>query len=76
MKLPCLCLLALPLALAGCNANGARAQQDFNSAGTNLGQDHIASGVSDIGKGFSNGANATGDAIVNTVHQIGAGFSQ
>lgn len=76
MRVLCLCLLALPLALAGCNANGARAQQDFNAAGTNLGKDHIASGVSDIGQGFSNGANATGDAIVHTAHQIGAGFSQ
>jgi hypothetical protein len=76
MKLPHLCLLALPLALAACNANGARAQRDFNAAGNNLGQDHIGSAFNDIGQGFSNGANATGDAIVHTAHQIGNGFSQ
>jgi hypothetical protein len=76
MRLPCLCLLVLPLALAACNTNGARAQRDFNAAGNNLGQDHISSGVNDIGQGFSNGANATGDAIGHTVHQIGNGFSQ
>ena len=71
-----LCLLALPLALAACNANGARAQGDFNAAGTNLGQGRIGSGFNDIGQGFSNGANATGDAIVHTAHQVGNAFSQ
>jgi hypothetical protein len=76
MRLAYFCLLVLPLGLAACNANGARAQRDFSAAGTNLGQDHIKSGVNDIGQGFSNGANATGDAIVNTAHQIGNGFSQ
>jgi hypothetical protein len=76
MRLPRLCLLALPLALAACNANGARAQGDFNAAGNNLGQGHIGSGFNDIGQGFSNGANATGDAIVHTAHQVGNGFSQ
>ena len=76
MKLPRLCLLALPLALAACNADGARAQRDFNAAGNNLGQGHIGSGFNDIGQGFSDGANATGDAIVHTVHEVGNGFSQ
>lgn len=76
MKLLTLWVLALPLALAACNPNGARAQGDFNAAGSNLGQGHIGSGVSDIGKGFSNGANATGDAIVHTAHQVGNAFSQ
>jgi len=76
MRMCRLCLLALPLALAACNANGARAQADFNAAGHNLGQGHIGSGFNDIGKGFSNGANATGDAIVHTAHQVGNAFSQ
>jgi hypothetical protein len=76
MRLLRLCLLALPLALAACNSNGARAQRDFNAAGNNLGQGHIGSGVNDIGHGFSNGANATGDAIVHTTHQVGNAFSQ
>ncbi len=76
MRLPRLCLLALPLALAACNADGRRAQEDFNAAGDNLGQSHIGSGFNDIGKGFSDGANATGDAIVHTAHQVGNAFSQ
>ena len=76
MRLPGLCLLALPLALAACNGNGALAQSDFNAAGNNFSQDHIGSAFNDIGQGFSNGANATGDAIAHTVHQIGNGFSQ
>jgi hypothetical protein len=76
MRLPRLCLLALPLALAACNSNGTRAQGDFNAAGNNLGQGLIGSGFNDIGQGFSNGANATGDAIAHTAHQVGNGFSQ
>jgi len=76
MRLPCLCMLALPLALAACNANGARAQGDFNAAGNNLGQGHIGSGFNNIGQGFSDGANATGDAIAHTAHQVGNAFSQ
>ena len=76
MRLSRLCLLALPLALAACNANGTRAQGDFNAAGNNLGQGRIGSGFNDIGQGFSNGANATGDAIVHTAHVVGNGFSQ
>ena len=76
MRLLRLCMLALPLALSACNANGARAQGDFNAAGNNLGQGHIGSGVKDIGHGFSDGANATGDAIVHTAHVVGNAFSQ
>jgi hypothetical protein len=76
MRLLHLCLLALPLALAGCNANGTRAQGDFNAAGNNFGRGHIGSGFNDVGQGFSNGANATGDAIVHTAHQVGNAFSQ
>jgi hypothetical protein len=76
MRLPRLCLLALPLALAACNANGTRAQRDFNAAGNNLGHARIGSGFNDIGQGFSNGANATGDAIAHTAHQVGDAFSQ
>ncbi len=76
MTLLRLCILALPLALSACNANGARAQGDFNAAGNNLGQGHIGSGVNDIGHGFSDGANATGDAIVHTAHVVGNAFSQ
>jgi hypothetical protein len=71
-----LCLLALPLALSACNANGARAQSDFNAAGSNLGQGHIGRGFAAIGQGFSDGANATGDAIVHTAHVVGKGLSQ
>ena len=76
MKLSRLCLLALPLALAACNANGRRAQEDFNASGENFGQGHLGSGFNDVGKGFSDGANATGDAIVHAAHQVGAAFSQ
>lgn len=76
MKLLRLTLLALPLALAACNQNGARAQGDFNAAGDNLGQGHIGSGFNDVGKGFSDGANATGDAITHTANQVGKAFSQ
>jgi len=76
MRLLRLGLLALPLALTACNANGARAQGDFNSAGNNLGQGNLGSGFNDIGKGFSDGANATGDAIVHTAHEVGDAFSR
>jgi hypothetical protein len=69
-------VLALTLALGACNANGTRAQRDFNAAGSDLGQNHIGSGFKDIGKGFSDGANATGDAIVHTAHQVGDGLKQ
>jgi hypothetical protein len=71
-----LCLLVLPLALAACNPNGRRAQDDFNAAGNNFGQSHLGSGFNDVGKGFSDGANATGDAIVHTAHQVGNAFNQ
>lgn len=76
MKHPRLILLALPLMLAACNHNGARAQGDFNSAGNQFGQSHIGSGFNDVGKGFSDGANATGDAISTTVNKVGQSFSQ
>ncbi len=76
MKLLRPCLLGLPLALAACNANGARAQGDFNAAGNNLGQSHLGSGFNDIGRGFSDGANATGDAITHTAHQVWYSLSQ
>lgn len=76
MRLSHLCLFALVLALAACNANGARAQGDFNAAGNSLGQGHVGSGVNAIGRGFSDGANATGDAIVHTAHQVGHALSQ
>ncbi|GLR67605.1 hypothetical protein GCM10010909_22860 [Acidocella aquatica] len=76
MRLLSLCVLALPLALTACNANGARAQGDFNAAGNNLGQGNIGSGFKDIGAGFSDGANATGDAIVHTAHVVGDGLNR
>lgn len=76
MKFSALVLLAVPLALAACNRNGARAQGDFNSAGNQFGQSHIASGFNDVGKGFSDGANATGDAISSTANKIGQSLSQ
>jgi len=76
MQLAWLYPLVLPLALAACNANGARAQADFNAAGVNFGQGRIDSGFNAVGKGFSDGANATGDAIVHTAHQVGNAFSQ
>lgn len=76
MRLFHLWLLALPLTLSACNANGARAQGDFNAAGGNLGQGHISSGFNDVGRGFSDGANATGDAIAHTAHQVGKALSQ
>jgi hypothetical protein len=71
-----LCLLALPLTLAACNPNSARAQRDFNAAGNNLGHANLGSGFNDIGKGFSDGANATGDAIVQSAHAVGNSFSR
>ncbi len=64
------------LGLSACNANGNRAQQDFNAAGTDLGQGKIGSGASAIGQGFSNGANATGDAITTTAHKVGQALQQ
>lgn len=76
MRMSWLCPLVLPLALAACNANGARAQADFNAAGNNLGQGHIGSGLNAVGQGFSDGANATGDAVVHTARQVGNAFSQ
>jgi hypothetical protein len=69
-------LFAALLALTACNPNGNRAQGDFNAAGNDLGQGHIGSGANAIGQGFSNGANATGDAIVHTAHQVGNAFNQ
>jgi len=56
------------LGLAACNDSGAAAKQDFNAAGQNLGQGYVGSGASDVGHGFSNGANATGRAISNTAN--------
>jgi hypothetical protein len=75
MRLSRLYPLVLPLALAACNANGARAQADFNAAGNNFGQGRIGSGFNAVGQGFSDGANATGDAIVYTARQVGNAFS-
>ncbi len=76
-RLACLTLpLTVLLPLAACNANGNRAHNDFNAAGTNLGNGKIASGATDIGRGFSDGANATGDAITSTAHKIGEAFQQ
>ena len=71
MKFFCLCLVALPLALAGCNHRGARASGDFNAAGNNIGQGNVGPAASDVGKGFTNGAVATGDAIKHTANQVG-----
>lgn len=76
MKLSSICLLGVSLSLASCNANGARAQADFNAAGDSLGNGHVGTGAKDIGRGFSDGANATGDAIVHAAHQVGNAFSQ
>jgi hypothetical protein len=76
MKRLSLVLMAVPLALAACNRNGAHAQGDFNAAGNQFGQSHIASGFNDVGKGFSDGANATGDAISNTANKVGQSLSQ
>lgn len=76
MRLSYLLLLALTLGLAACNASGARAQGDFNAAGDNFGQGRIGSGFNDVGQAFSNGANATGQAIVDTAHQVGHALSQ
>lgn len=76
MKFSGLVLLAVSLTLAACNRNGAQAQGDFNAAGNQFGQSHVGSGFNDVGKGFSNGAKATGSAISTTVHKIGQGLSQ
>ncbi|HYP63304.1 MAG TPA: hypothetical protein VEQ16_05420 [Acidocella sp.] len=72
-----LALLLTPLLfLTACNPQAHAANQDFNAAGTSLGQGHIGSGAKDIGQGFSNGANATGQAITDTAHKIGQAFSE
>ena len=72
-----LALLSAPLLLlTACNPPGHAASADFNVAGNNLGQGHIGSGARDIGQGFSNGANATGEAITDTAHKIGQAFSE
>jgi hypothetical protein len=76
IRLPLALSLAALLTLAACNPNGNRAQQDFNNAGTDLGQGRIGSGANAIGQGFSNGANATGDAITTTAHQVGDAFQK
>jgi hypothetical protein len=62
------------LGLTACNQPGHMAQENFNAAGQNLGHGDIGSGANDIGHGFSNGANATGQAIVSTAHQVGDAF--
>lgn len=72
--LAALALTAL-FALAACNPSGQKAQNSFNAAGQDLGQGHIGSGANDIGQGFSNGANATGDAITDTAHKVGQALS-
>lgn len=64
------------LGLAACNPAGNTAGQDFSAAGPALGSGKIGSGANDIGHGFSNGANATGDAIVSTAHKVGQAFQQ
>ena len=68
--------LGAALALAGCNDPGHAAGQSFSNAGQSLGQGHIVSGAKDIGSGFSNGANATGQAITTTAHNVGNTVSQ
>ena len=75
MKFFSLCLVALPLALAGCNNHGARASGDFNAAGNNIGQGNVGPAASDVGNGFANGAVATGDAIKHTANQVGNSVS-
>ena len=76
MRLSQLCLSALPLTLAACNASGARAQGDFNAAGENFGQGRVGSGFNHVGRAFSNGANATGEAIAHAADQVGHAFRQ
>jgi hypothetical protein len=76
MKFFWLCMLTVPLALAGCNHHGARASGDFNAAGNNIGQGNVGPAASDIGQGFSNGAVATGTAIKHTANQVGNSVSQ
>jgi hypothetical protein len=67
--------LALPFAaflfLAACNPAGNSAQHDFNAAGPALGSGNVGGGATDIGHGFSNGANATGQAITSTAEKVG-----
>ena len=64
------------LALAACNPAGNAAGHDFSAAGPALGSGKIGSGARDIGQGFSNGANATGEAITSTAHKVSDAFSQ
>jgi hypothetical protein len=68
--------LGAALALTACNASGHAAGHSFSNAGESLGQGHIVSGAKDIGSGFSNGANATGEAITTTAHNVGHTVSQ
>lgn len=63
------------LLLAACNQSGAAAQRSFNAAGHDLGNGQVGSGATDVGHGFSQGANATGQAITGTANQIGNSFS-
>ncbi len=56
--LPLVILAVAVLGLAGCNRDGARAQDNFDSAGHSIGN-----AATDTGHGIVNGAKATGDAI-------------
>lgn len=67
--------LAAVLALAACNGPGRAANADFNAAGNNLGNGNVGAGAKDIGRAFSNGANATGEAITDTAKKVGNSFS-
>jgi hypothetical protein len=69
IALPILTFAAL-LSLAACNQSGAAAQQNFSNAGNGIGNT-----ATDIGQGFSNGANATGQAITTTAKKVGNSFS-
>jgi hypothetical protein len=76
MKTPILLYLSLAalLGLAACNAPAYNSRQDFNAAGQNLGNGNIGAGAADTGHAFSQGANATGQAITTTAHQAGNSF--
>jgi hypothetical protein len=60
-----LTVIAAAFSLAGCNPPAARSQASFNAAGQELGQGHVGASATDVGHGFSNGAQATGQTINN-----------
>lgn len=70
-KLSLVILAVATFGLAGCNASGERAQDNFNAAGRAISNGDLGNAANDTGHAFSDGAHATGQAIGTGAQQTG-----